>query len=167
MAILRAGPWGRINDPRQNVWTDFEQEPTAFPVNCAKNDWTNQVWGAVYEKNAFFPDEEFAEYGLAGLGENVTVVSPFYPAIVFTFCYQATQPFDVNFNWSFTDSNLLFPTLSWDYQTMEGNSDGFFITPQDSGTEVIPLPASTFGFVNAIVDAVVFQDEATLTSSLT
>ena len=154
MAILRAGPWGNLNSTHEDPWTDFSQEPTHYPVNCAKSNWPNQDWKTVYVLDSDPGGNIY--YGTTSLGANVGISGSIYPYIQLIFCYQATQGFDVDFNWTITGSNFA-PTLTWDYETIEGDTDSFFNTPANSGTETISLPATTFGFVAAYIDAYKFD----------
>ena len=163
MAILRAGSWGSLTNPHANPVTDFTTVPSVYPVNCAKNNWPNQNWGALYIKNDYV--EEVS--GLASLGEDVSIEGDICN-ITFDFCYQATQEFEINFNWAFTGAGASsnYPNLYWAYQTKNGASDSFFNTPADSGTETIMLPASTFGQVYMIVGAYTFGEFVRVTASL-
>jgi len=164
MAILRAGSWGSLTNPHANPVTDFTTVPSVYPVNCAKNNWPNQNWGALYIKNDYYFEEVS---GLASLGEDVSIESDI-SYISFIFCYQAAQGFEINFNWAFTGAGASsnFPSLYWEYQTKNGASDSFFNTPADSGTETIMLPASTFGQVEMYVGADSFGEDVIVTASL-
>jgi len=144
MAILRAGPWGSLTETHADPVTDFSVEPTVFPVNCAKDDWPNQVWGAVYSKTA----ASTTEHELAELNETISASGTF-PVIEMQFCYQSTQGFDIEVNWDIVFTDFSLPDISWSYTTIEGSSDSFFNTPADSGTETVTLPASTFGVFGA------------------
>ena len=164
MAILRAGSWGSLTNPHANPVTDFTTVPSVYPVNCAKNNWPNQNWGALCIKYDYL---EPVGGLVASLGEDVSIESSIFD-ISFEFCYQATQEFEINFNWAFTGAGVSsnYPNLYWEYQTKNGASDSFFNTPADSGTETIMLPASTFGFVGMYLGGYTFGEFVIATASL-
>jgi len=174
--ILRAGPWGNLTSAHEDVPADVSVPLGIYPVNCALNDWPNQVWAAYYSAYNEIQDDTDTEYGLAGLGHEVSKTSDsslfyFTPGVSFVFCYQATDPFDIDFNWGFIGAGFEynFPDLSWSYETINGDSDSFFTTPTNSGTETISLPAATFGLVSAYVSGYLldFDKVLTVTASLT
>jgi hypothetical protein len=138
MSILRAGPWGNLVSPHEDVPAIIDEDTDIYPVNCAKGDWPNQPWAALVEKFVFGE-----EYAIKGLNDTVTINTDF-GYIDFHFCYQATQAFDININWLITATGLYFSEIYWIYNTIEGTSDSYFNTPADSGTETVTLPASTF-----------------------
>jgi hypothetical protein len=152
MAILRAGPWGNLNNPHEDVPPDTSVYLSISPVNCAKSDWPNQDWGARYEE---YTGPDFDQvYGVASLGQDVVVTSNYWGTcqIVFDFCYQATQEFDVNFTWAFTGATIgNFPTIGWYIFPKGEPGDSYFNTPADSGVETITLPPSTFCSVSAFI----------------
>ena len=134
-------------DQHFDVPADTSVELGIYPVNCAKNDWPNQVWTAYYTKTIDFTD---TGYGTVALDETISSDTDF-GYIRMELCYQATQDFDIDINWLITATGSFLPDLSWIYNTIEGGSDSFFNTPADSGTETATLPASTFGYFSASI----------------
>lgn len=176
MAILRAGPWGNLNNTHEDVPSDTSVGLNIYPVNCALSDWPNQDWAAYFISydSLGSGSEPSSLYGVSDLGESVSRSSNssldlFTPVVEFYFCYQATESFDIDFNWEFTGTNNNFPSLSWSYATIEGDVDSYFNTPASSGTEVISLPATSFGKVICSVEGYLSlsgQGELTVTASL-
>ena len=146
MPILRAGPWGNLNNPHEDE-ADPNESPYS-PVNCGRNNWPNQTWGAVATAEDI-EIEPFPYSSVVGLNETVTGQTDL-GGISFVFCYQATAAFNIDFNWSFTNT-LGLPGLGWNYNTIEGNADSDFETPNNFGTKTIQLPASTFGEFSCFV----------------
>ena len=175
MAILRAGPWGELGDEFQDPvqalvnGPDFTQLSSSSedylpaPVNCAKGNWTNQDWGAVYVLNDF-TDEHIITRGIVGLNENVKVDFIIFANIVIGFCWQATEDFDINLNWSVTGSVSIFPSLAWQYSTIQGSDDSFFDTPTNSGTETVTLPATTFGQFSFYISGFAYDESEIIAS---
>ena len=164
MAILRAGPWGELGDEFQDpVGTPTGVDPS--PVNCAKNNWPNQDWGAVYEIDIETASGPEYEYGVVGLGEDV-VGEGYLIANRIIFCWQATEEFDINLNWDIgSDYGGFPPNLYWVYQTIEGDSDSDYNYPSTSGTETVTLPATTFGRFSYLLSTEPL-DFRTLTTSI-
>ena len=147
MPILRAGPWGNLNNPHEDE-ADPNESPYS-PVNCGRNNWPNQTWGAVATAEDI-DIEPFPYSSVVGFNETVTGRTDL-GGISFVFCYQATAAFNIEFNWSFSLDAAGLPDLGWDYITIEGNNDSYFETPNNSGTKTIQLPASTFGEFSCFV----------------
>lgn len=169
MAILRAGPWGNLVSPHEDVPNDTTVDSSYYPVNCALDDWPNQTWASFTVTDDGFQSFDDEIYATAGLGESVSRTGDGAPIVQFFFCYQATDEFSINFNWEFTgDIDNNFPNLSWSYSTIDGQSDSYFDTPGNSGTEIIVLPATTLGIVHAYVQGYLlnFSQEMTTTASL-
>ena len=151
MAILRAGPWGNLSSPHEDEPAVKDDQTNIYPVNCARGNWPNQPWRLLYNKNT----DIGINTGTAALGSPVTADGVIYATVNLDFNWQATEAFDVTLQWDITStSNSVFPTLEWQYNTIEGTGDSFFDTPSDSGSIDITLPASTFGTFSASVDGV-------------
>jgi len=151
MPILRAGPWGNLNNPHVDEPAVKDDQTNIYPVNCARGNWPNQPWRLLYNKNT----DIGINTGTAALGSPVTADGVIYATVNLDFNWQATEAFDVTLQWDITStSNSVFPTLEWQYNTIEGTGDYFFDTPLDSGTIDITLPASTFGTVRAYIDGI-------------
>jgi len=156
MAILRAGPWGNLIDSFQDVPAATNVELDYYPVNLALGDWPNQTWACFATTDqGFIVGDPYYIYSKANLGEEVSRNASgelgYTPTVNLQFCYQATNQFDVNFNWSLIGPPGGLPSLYWSYTTIEGLTDSFFNTPEDSGTEIISLPPTTFGYVSASI----------------
>ena len=151
MPILRAGPWGNLNNPHVDEPAVKDDQTNIYPVNCARSDWPNQPWTLLYNKNS----DISISTGTAALGSPVTADGVIYATVNLDFNWQATEAFDVTLQWDITStSNSVFPTLEWFWDTIEGTGDYYFDTPSDSGTIDITLPASTFGTVRAYIDGI-------------
>jgi len=151
MAILRAGPWGNLNSPHEDEPTVKDDLTNIYPVNCARGDWPNQPWRLLYNKNS----DLSISTGTAALGSPIAANGVNYATVYFDFNWQATEAFDVTFQWDITTSSppgSIFPTLEWSWDTIEGTGDYYFDTPLESGTIDITLPASTFGTMRAYID---------------
>jgi hypothetical protein len=144
MAIRRAGPWATTTDSFVNAPDDFDTEPSQSPVNCALNDWTNDPWKALFVKADF---ATFDSAGIAELGEVITQSGAAFGNLALSFYYQATQGFDVNFNYSITATGQDPWSWDWSFSTIEGESgsDEGFGAGSSSATEIISLPSSTLG----------------------
>ena len=165
MAILRAGPWGELGDEFQDPVAGTPTGVDPSPVNCAKNNWANQDWGAVYEIDIETASGPEYEYGVVGLGEDV-VGEGYLIANRIIFCWQATEEFDINLNWDIgSDYGGFPPNLYWVYQTIEGDSDSDYNYPSTSGTETVTLPATTFGRFSYLLSTEPL-DFRTLTTSI-
>ena len=149
MAILRAGPWGNLGNPHQDVPPVIDENTVIYPVNCAKGDWPNQPWRLLYQTDS----DITVSAGTVALGSPVVANGVINATVFLDFNWQATEAFDVTLQWDITSTsgNTIFPTLEWQYDTIEGTGDYFFNTPTDSGTIDITLPASTFGTFSAYV----------------
>lgn len=151
MPILRAGPWGNLNNPHQDEPAVKDDQTNIFPVNCAKVDWPNQPWRLLYNKN----NDIGISTGTAALGSPIVGNGVIYSGVSLEFNWQATEDFEITLQWDITSTQAsLYPTLQWQYTTIEGTSDFFFDTPADNGTIDITLPASTFGSFSANVDGI-------------
>ena len=149
MAILRAGPWGRLGNPHQDEPAVKDDQTNIYPVNCARGDWPNQPWRLLYQTNS----DITINTGTAALGSPVVANGFVYADVSLDFNWQATEDFQVTFQWDISSSGVLFyPSLQWYYGTIEGTTDYFFNTPSNSGSIDITLPASTFGYFQAYVD---------------
>ena len=175
MSILRVGPWGNLNEWYKPAPFDTTIASIYYPINCALEDWPNQTWASFAITDSGFTSDPDQIYAKADLGESVSKTSDgsllrVTPTVQFYFCYQATNEFNINFNWEFTGeiTNNNFPSLSWSYSTIDGQSDSYFNTPGDSGTEIIVLPATTLGIVHAYVQGYIFDfsKDITTTASL-
>ena len=151
MPILRAGPWGNLDSPHEDEPAVKDDQTNIYPVNCARGNWPNQPWRLLYNKNT----DIGINTGTAALGSPVTADGVIYATVNLDFNWQATEAFDVTLQWDITStSNSVFPTLEWQYNTIDGPADYYFDTPSDSGTIDITLPASTFGTVRAYIDGI-------------
>ena len=174
MAILRAGPWGNLNDSHKDEPAIIDENTDIYPVNCALGDWPNQTWACVAETVAWNWEGPNYIFSKVGLGEEVSrstvpALQRYTPVVTFKFCYQATDEFNINLNWSFTGSFNEEPNsnLSWSYSTIDGDQDSYLNTQADSGTEIIVLPKATLGIVTAYVQGYGTDvDPLTLTASL-
>lgn len=165
MSILRAGPWGELGDEFQDPVAGTPTGVDPSPVNCAKNNWANQDWGAVYEIDIETASGPEYEYGVVGLGEDVVGEGVFIANSI-VFCWQATEEFDIDLNWDIGSAyEGLPPYLYWAYQTIEGNSDSDQGTRIGSGAETVTLPATTFGRFHYYLDIGSFYSW-TLTTSI-
>jgi hypothetical protein len=152
MAILRAGPWGNLNSPHVDEPAVKDVLTSIYPVNCARGDWPNQPWRLLY-----FEDTDISiNTGTAALGSPIVANGVVFATVSLDFNWQATEAFDVTLQWDITSTsgNTIFPSLEWQYNTIEGTADYFFITPTVSGSIDITLPASTFGTFSAYVDGI-------------
>ena len=153
MAILRAGPWGNLNNPHEDEPAVKDNQTNIYPVNCARGDWPDQPWRLLYNRST----ENTTDTGTAALGSLIVGEDIIFAHVYFDFNWQATQDFDVTLQWDITSlqsGNPVYPTLVWDYYTIEGTESYNFDTPLDSGSIDITLPASTFGTFSASVDAI-------------
>jgi len=153
MAILRAGPWGNLNSPHEDEPAVKDDQTNIYPVNCARSDWPNQPWTLLYNKNS----DISISTGTAALGSPVTADGVIYATVDLDFNWQATEDFDVTLQWDMTSTqsgSSIYPTLIWQYYTIEGTGEYVFDTPSDSGSINITLPASTFGTFSASADAI-------------
>ena len=165
MAILRAGPWGNLDSPYENEPAVKDDQTNIYPVNCARADWPNQPWRLLYTENT----DIGIETGTAALGSPIVANGVGDAAVFLDFNWQATQDFEVDLQWDITSTDVggVYPTLEWQWNTIEGTNDYLFDTPTDSGTDTITLPASTFGTFRAYVhglgnNAVDVQTEASI-----
>ena len=144
MAILRAGPWATGVSSFVNAPNDFATEPEQRPVNCALVDWTNDTWKALFVKSDL---TIFGSAGIAGIGDVITQSGASVGLLTLSFYYQATQGFDVDFDYSITATAPDSGSWDWSFSTIEGGSD--FDSGGASGssaaTEVVSLPATTLG----------------------
>jgi len=148
MPILRAGPWGNLNSPHEDEPAVKDDQTNIYPVNCARGDWPNQPWRLLYSKNT----DIGINTGTAALGSPIVAEGVIYAYVILDFNWQATEAFDVTFQWDMTSTQPgsgVYPTLEWQYDTIEGTGDYYFDTPLESGTIDITLPASTFGTFSA------------------
>jgi len=176
MSILRVGPWGNLDEWYKPEPFDTTIDSIYYPINCALENWNDltNTWACFAITDSGFIDEDpDYTYSKVGLGEEVSKSSNaallrFTPTVSFNFCYQATDEFNVNFNWAFTGNSFEnFPSLSWSYTTIDGDTGSYFNTPADSGTEIIVLKPTTLGIVNASVSAYDFNfTTITTTASL-
>ena len=151
MPILRAGPWGNLNSPHEDEPAVKDDQTNIYPVNCARSDWPNQPWTLLYNKNS----DISISTGTAALGSSIIAEGDIYATVYLDFNWQATEDFDVTFQWDITTTSptgSIYPTLEWQYNTIEGTGDYYFDTPLDSGSIDITLPASTFGTFRAYID---------------
>jgi hypothetical protein len=99
--------------------------------------------------------DETIETGTAALGSPIVSEGVIYATVFIDFNWQATEDFEITLQWDITSSQgFAYPTLDWQYTTIEGTSEYFFDTPAESGTMDITLPASTFGHFRAYVDGI-------------
>lgn len=148
MAILRAGPWGNLNNPHQDEPAVKDDQTNIFPVNCARGNWPNQPWRLLYSTSS----DITIETGTAALGSPIVSEGVIYATVFINFNWQATEDFEITLQWDITSNQSVYPTLDWQYITIEGTGDYFFDTPADNGDMDITLPASTFGHFRAYVD---------------
>jgi len=151
MPILRAGPWGNLDSPHEDEPAVKDDQTNIYPVNCARGNWPNQPWRLLYNENT----DIGISTGTAALGSPIVANGNIYAIVYLDFNWQATEAFDVTFQWDITTSSptgSIYPSLEWQYNTIDGPADYYFDTPADNGTIDITLPASTFGTFSAYVD---------------
>ena len=153
MPILRAGPWGNLNNPHEDEPAVKDNQTNIYPVNCARSDWPNQPWRLLYNKST----EISRDTGTAALGSPIVGEGINYAYVALDFNWQATEAFDVTLQWDMTSTqsgSAIYPLLEWEYYTIEGTGEYVFDTPSDSGSINITLPASTFGNFSAYTEGI-------------
>ena len=119
------------------------------PVNCAKTDWASgATWGAYFERGESSIGTD--EVGVVALGETKSQPAEIEGSFVLMrFCYQATQEFTIDLNWSSPAGGGIWQVTAL---TLEGGIPVKSGAASGSGSETITLPASSFGRVQGSIN---------------
>lgn len=143
MAILRAGPYGKLNS---GVVTAHSNGGDGLhPVNCANKNWTNKNWTTSFQRSFQPSSGSPPTTGEVGLGESVSVLR-LTAFVIFNFCYQATDPWDINISWNMTGGDEpVSRSIEYTYETIDGllTDNSFLINA--NGSTTVKLPATSFG----------------------
>lgn len=147
--INRVGPWGHFGslDVRP-----FEPTPvdvtspllSTYPVNCAISNWPNQVWKAKFTRSAQ-PSTGIPSRGVVDLNTELSVAGR-TAFIILNFCYQATQDFSLDINWTISETQgQVARNLEWSNETIEGIDYSYNNSIPSSGKLTCEIKATTFG----------------------
>lgn len=124
IGIIRAGPYGHIGPPRGTQPFESAGAAGSYPVNCAKADWPDQPWEALWSRSSqLAPNAGLPTTGSIALGGTIEVKRA-TAFIVVNFCYQATQEFGLNVSSTIGDADrgVSLSTLSSSIFTLEGDT---------------------------------------------
>jgi hypothetical protein len=124
MPILRAGPFGSVNDITQRYFQDEPDDPTGeiVPINCANKTTTRWVWGLHAFADGTINEEgdirvDVDEYQFGGSGQVQSNGGDFGSFAQISFMYQATEEWSMNGTVTDTDGYSCF--------FRQGNNSGF------------------------------------------
>lgn len=145
IGIIRAGPYGHIGPPRGTHTFESAGAVDSYPVNCAKADWPDQPWAALWVRSA---QAGLPTTGSIALGDTIEVKRA-TAVIIVNFCYQATQEFEINVSGTVgeADRGVNLSTLKSSIFTLEGDTidtDEVVDVPS-SFDKTYNLPPTVFG----------------------
>lgn len=148
IGIIRAGPYGHVGPPRGTQPFESAGAADAYPVNCAKADWPDQPWEALWVRSTQLPlDAGIPTTGSIALGGNIEVKRS-TAFIIVNFCYQATQEFEINVSGTVGDADrgVSLSTLSSSIFTIEGDTinESEDVGVPSSYDKTYTLPATVF-----------------------
>lgn len=124
IGIIRAGPYGHVGPPRGTQPFESAGAAGSYPVNCAKTDWPDQQWEALWVRSTQLPlDAGIPTTGSIALGGTIEVKRS-TAFIIVNFCYQATQEFGLSVSSTIGDADrgVSLSTLSSSIYTIEGDT---------------------------------------------
>jgi hypothetical protein len=163
MPILRAGPFGSVNDITQRYFQDEPDDPTLeiVPINCANKTTSRWTWGLYAFADKTINEEgdttvEVEEYQFGGAGTVESTGGDFGSFARIVFMYQATE--DWNLNGTITEEDGSFYQLTQNGVVIDSgeilDEDLSTVTLPSSGAVPIRVSMSTTGLTlaNLIID---------------